>query len=42
MAVENTLAYYDMATNFAAKSFITQALGIFTIKLFSTLINSKA
>jgi hypothetical protein len=42
MAVENTLAYYDMATIFEAKSLITQALGVFTVKLFTTLINSQA
>ncbi len=36
----NTLAYYDMATITAVKSFLVQAPGVFTIKLFTSVINS--
>ena len=38
MELENTLAYYNTATITAVKCFIVQASGIYTIKLFMSVI----
>jgi hypothetical protein len=38
MAVANTLAYYDMATITAVKSFMVQSPGVSTIILFAAVI----
>ncbi len=38
MEVANTLAYYDVATLTVANSFIVQAPGACTIKLFTVVI----
>ncbi len=39
MEVANILAYYDMANITALKSFMVQAPGVCTIRLFGALID---